>query len=306
MAVASAHAKEEDRRSPLFLLGLEVIGPLLIIVLVSALLNDYFWGVISKTNTDISMSFLPNYCFLGDSLREGTVPGWNPFVMGGVPFAGDPQSGWMYLPAMLLSVLLPCAKAVSSLLVIHLWLAGTGIYAFLRSEGCSKVAATGGGIVLALSAAGSNLVNSLPFGGALAWTAVTLACVSQLFNSHTWTKRLLWLVPTALAWGQLVAIHLSQGLVMGTVALLALCAYRGVRAIKEGEMSSGQVLGLIALIVVALGAVDLAYLLPRLAYLQRSIFSLGFRELAEVSAASEGESPRSRWERHLLRPFHSV
>ena len=67
--------------------------------------------------------------------------------MGGAPFAGDPQSGWMYLPAMLFGVLLPCAKAVSFLLVFHLWLAGIGVYAFLRSEGCSREAATGAGIV---------------------------------------------------------------------------------------------------------------------------------------------------------------
>jgi hypothetical protein len=197
----------------------------------------------------------------------------------------------MYLPAMLLTFLLPCAKAISWLLVVHLWLAGIGLYAFLRGEGCSRVAATGGGIVLALSAAGSNLVNSLPFGGALAWTAVALACVSQLFNSQTWTRRLLWLVPTALSWGQVAAIHLSQGLVMGTAAFVSLCAYRAIKAVKEGEMSFGQVLGLIALMVVALVAVNLAYFLPRLAFLPRSIFSLGFRELAEISAGFRGREP---------------
>jgi hypothetical protein len=272
-------------------LGMELAGPLLIVVLVAALLNDHFSGVVSSTNTDIPTQYLLNQCFLGDSLRQGTVPGWNPYLMGGAPFAAEPQSGWMYLPAMLFSVLLPCAKSMSLILVFHLWLAGIGLYAFLRGEGCSRVAATGGGIVLALSAAGSNLVNSSPFGGSLAWTAVVLACASHLFKCRTWSKRLLWMIPIGLAWGQLAAIHLSQGLVMGTVALLAFAGLRMVRAIKAGDLTTLQALGLLAVLLVVLGAVNLAYLLPRLAYLPRSTFSEGFRGLGEIAAEFRGRRP---------------
>lgn len=278
-------------RSRSLLLALELAGPVLIVAAVAVLMNDYFAGVISSSNTDLPTVFLPNHCLLGESLRAGTIPGWNPSVMGGAPFAGDPQSGWMYLPAMFLTVLLPCAKAVSVLLVCHLWLAGTGLYAFLRGEGCSRAASTVAGLILALSSAGSTLVNSLPFGGALAWSAIVLACASRLFSARTWPKRLLWLLPTALAWGQLAAIHLSQGLIIGTVALLALCIYRVARAIRAGDLTIVEALGLVTLLVVVLGAVNLAYLLPRFAFFPHSTFSLGFRRLAEISTGFRGTRP---------------
>lgn len=148
METEPARLGDDRRKRATLRLGMELAGPLLIVVLVAALLNDHFSGIVSSTNTDIPTQYLLNHCFLGDSLRQGTVPGWNPLLMGGAPFAAEPQSGWMYLPAMLFSVLLPCAKSMSLLLVFHLWLAGIGVYAFLRSEGCSRVAATGAGIVL--------------------------------------------------------------------------------------------------------------------------------------------------------------
>lgn len=300
-ADSSQPAVKEAKRSVALLL--ELAGPLLIVVLVAVLLNDYFAGIISKTNTDIPTVFVPNHCFMSDSLRQGTIPAWNPLLMGGAPFAGDPQSGWMYLPAMLFGVLLPCAKAVSFLLVFHLWLAGIGVYAFLRSEGCSREAATGAGVVLALSAAGSNLVNSLPFGGALGWTAVLLACASRLFSSREWAGRLLWLVPTALAWGQLAAVHLSQGLVLGTGALLVFGVFKMAHAIRAGDLRPLQALGLVALLLGALGAVNLAYLLPRLSYLPHSTFSVGFRGLAEIATGFLDARPSNEIGKFLLPTF---
>ena len=50
---------------------------------------------------DLITFFLPWYAFLGERLRAFDVPGWNPHLFSGTPFAGDPGSGWMYLPAML-------------------------------------------------------------------------------------------------------------------------------------------------------------------------------------------------------------
>jgi hypothetical protein len=36
---------------------------------------------------------------------------WNPHQFSGTPFAGDPESGWTYLPAMLWFTLLPLGAA---------------------------------------------------------------------------------------------------------------------------------------------------------------------------------------------------
>jgi len=61
----------------------------------------------------------------------------------------------------------------------------------------------------------------LPFAGTLAWSAVLLACVSRLVAAKTWPGRLGWLSAGAVAWGQVAASNLTDGLVIGTGALLA-------------------------------------------------------------------------------------
>src|SRR5438093_9554449 len=74
-----------------------VAGPLLICGAVLLVLNAYaFRGLISIKQPDLLPFWFPTWCFLGKSLAAGHIPAWNPHVMGGVPFAADPQSGWGY------------------------------------------------------------------------------------------------------------------------------------------------------------------------------------------------------------------
>ncbi|MDQ3856213.1 MAG: hypothetical protein M3281_07460, partial [Chloroflexota bacterium] len=65
---------------------------------------------------DSSVFFYPMFSYLGQSLRAGDIPQWNPWLLSGAPFAADPQSGWMYLPAMLLFTVLPLELAAKSYL----------------------------------------------------------------------------------------------------------------------------------------------------------------------------------------------
>src|SRR5919198_3623955 len=136
--------------------------------------------------------------------------------MGGLPLAADPQSGWGYLPAMLLFSAFSCGRAIRWFIVLQPVLAGLGTFWFLRSEGLSRAAATTGGLALALGMAGSFISLELPFAGTLAWTALLLAAASRLLHARTWPGRLAWVAAVAVAWGQLANAHLSNGLVMGT------------------------------------------------------------------------------------------
>ncbi len=42
---------------------------------------------------DAAAFFFPMFSFLGEQLRSGDIPGWNPYQFSGTPFAGDPESG---------------------------------------------------------------------------------------------------------------------------------------------------------------------------------------------------------------------
>ena len=58
---------------------------------------------------DTITQYYPWYSYLGERLRSGDIPAWNPHQFSGAPFAGDPLSGWTYLPAMILFTILPLA-----------------------------------------------------------------------------------------------------------------------------------------------------------------------------------------------------
>src|ERR1700674_4077344 len=62
-------------------------------------------------SVDSASQFYPWYAFLGQNLMAGHVPGWNPATFSGTPFAANPQSGWTYLPAMLIFGVLPLVGA---------------------------------------------------------------------------------------------------------------------------------------------------------------------------------------------------
>src|SRR6185436_5838266 len=61
---------------------------------------------------DSLTQFYPWYELVGSTLRAGQLPGWNPYSMAGGPLAGNPLSGWTYLPAMLAFTALPFGAAV--------------------------------------------------------------------------------------------------------------------------------------------------------------------------------------------------
>jgi hypothetical protein len=269
-------------------------GPLLIVIVVLVVLHDFaFGGRISAQHPDVLAYWLPTHCYLGQSLAAGAIPTWNPHVLGGVPFAADPQSGWMYLPAMALYTVLPCAVALPWFITLQPIIAGLGAYAFLRSEAASRPAATTGGVVLALAMAGSSLTLALPFSGAVAWTMVLLAAASRYLRASAWGSRLLWLGATAVAWGQVAAAHLSDGLVIGTAALSSYAAVRLVTDLRAGRRSGRDALLAGVLLVAALPLVNLAYLLPRLAYLPRTSLAVGYEDISDAAARFGGRTPSS-------------
>jgi hypothetical protein len=286
--------------------GLALAGPALIVVAVVLVLRGFvFHPLVSNQQPDLLAFWMPMFCALGRSLRALQIPQWNPFAMGGAPFAADPQSGWMYLPAMVLFGGLPCGVAIRAIVVVQPLLGGLGLYAFLRSEGCSRPASTVGGLALALGLAGARLGLFLPFPSSLAWATVTLAACSRLLQARRRSAILVWAGATAIAWGQMAAAHLAHGLVIGTGLLIAYIAAVSWRRLRHrpahapaGDERSEDPLGepdasgrgraarslalrlglLIGLAVV----LNLAFLVPRVEYLARSSYGPAFADTSQL------------------------
>ena len=250
-----------------------VAGPALIVAAVVVALHGFlFQSRLSSQHPDVLGFWLPTYCFLGKSLAAGHLPAWNPHVMGGVPFAADPQSGWMYAPAMLLFSGLPCGVAMRAMIALQPALGGAALYGFLRKEGISRPGATVGGLALALGLCASRLVLFLPFPSSFAWTAVLLWCCSGALNARTLPARIGWVLAAALAWGQLAAAYFSHGLILGTVAAGFYVGVKAVARRRAGTQPGRRSLALFGLLAVVFVGVNLAFLLPHLAYIPETSY----------------------------------
>jgi hypothetical protein len=268
-------------------------GPLLIVAAVLVVLHDFaFGGLITFTQGDLAAYWLPSYCHLGRSLAAGHIPAWNPYSLAGAPFAADPQSGWMYLPAMALFSVFSCDVAIRLYVVLLPVLGGLGTYWFLRSEGVGRVPATVGGLVLSLGVAGSRMAVNLPFSATLAWTPLLLAAAARYLKAGTWPARLVWLTVAAMTWGQLAAAHLSHGFVIGSGALFVYVVARAAADVRDGKRARGDAVAMAALLVPALLLVNLAFFLPRVAYLPRATLGQGYAGLQELADRLAGRPER--------------
>ncbi len=176
---------------------------------------------------DAVTQFYPWYSYLGESLRSGNIPGWNPYQLSGVPFAGAPLSGWAYLPAMVLFTLLPLGAAAAGYLLAHLLLAGLGTYALARALRMNVAGALLAAVAYEFT--GYLLFRSvccLAFSGIYAWLPLALLGAELAIRSTRWLDRGLWWGVGGLALSQLLAAWPGQGSYYALLALGGYVAYR--------------------------------------------------------------------------------
>jgi hypothetical protein len=92
--------------------------------------------------------------FLHDAVRDGQLPLWNPFDRAGYPLHADPQAGVLY-PVNWLLVALSFVTGtkwwlVAIKIIAHFWLAGFGMYTFLRWRKLPQAACYAGGVFFML------------------------------------------------------------------------------------------------------------------------------------------------------------
>jgi hypothetical protein len=84
--------------------------------------------------------------FAAEAVREGVLPLWNPYVMGGYPFTYNTQAGLFY-PLSLFYYLLPGATAVNLTILTQLLLGAFFAYLYLRLICTRRLAALAGTIL---------------------------------------------------------------------------------------------------------------------------------------------------------------
>ncbi|GIV14702.1 MAG: hypothetical protein KatS3mg022_0137 [Armatimonadota bacterium] len=131
-------------------------GTLLAVLWFAGVACAVFWRVVFRGEVlyygDIMLYFHPMLSFEHHWLSQGILPLWNPHTLFGQPFAGNPQE-WLLYPHTLLVAWLGAERAISWGAVIHLALAGMGVYAFALRRGYSLRAALTAGTLWSLCGA---------------------------------------------------------------------------------------------------------------------------------------------------------
>ena len=234
-------------------------------VVLALLCLAFFWDVPSLPadrivlGDDATNQFVHWLHFAVSSIRQGQFPLWNPYLYSGLPLVANPQPALFYPPTWM-ALLMPVTRALSMAVVLHLWLAGVGMYAWLRSEDASTAGALFGAAVFAFS--GYFLVRVR--GGHVG-----------VVTSGAWLPWVMWGYRRALArrsWGLAVVGGLPVGLVilaghevsliyvaLGLVTYAAFYAWSGWRAERSARATLLPLAwaGVMMLIGLAVGAAQL-------------------------------------------------
>jgi hypothetical protein len=224
---------------------------------------------------DLYTFFVPWYAYLGEGLRQFTIPGWNPHVFSGTPFAADPESGWMYLPAMVIFALTEVLAGFKALLLLHLAVAGFSTYAYGRVLGLGPFAALVAAIVFALGPLLQwTSYCCLVLVEYAVWVPPLLLGIELALRAGDWRGRLLPWFLTGFALSQMLAGWVGQGWLVGPILIAAYTTYRALLSSPRPEASGrDRLLAWVTTGVATVGsglALGAAGILPRLVYTNES------------------------------------
>lgn len=205
-------------------LDLPVLG--LLFLLAAA----YAWMRVSMNGTyfrgDILTQFMPYYTAVADRIKDGDLPGWNPNLFSGMPLAGDPISGWTYLPVMTPFIFFNTLTAYKLSILFHLSSATLFTYLFGRTLKMGPIGAATAAIAYLLSPFyhySQCCTARMQLGP---WIPLGLLTIELSLRTRVWWQRVAcWLATGAIIW-QIIAGYFGKGMYYGVLVLGAYLAYR--------------------------------------------------------------------------------
>src|SRR5687767_4629253 len=94
---------------------------------------------------DTKFFYYPILATLANALKQGTLPLWEPGVLGGYRLFADGDAGMLYPPNLVALRLPDPPTALVALRLSPFYLSGAFTYAYLRAAGCARPAALTGG-----------------------------------------------------------------------------------------------------------------------------------------------------------------
>lgn len=232
--------------------------------------------------SDMTLKFYPWATVTREALQDGEFPFWNPYTYSGTPHFANGESTVLY-PIHLLSNLLPLNASFAFSAALRMFVAGFGMYLFLRLLRISFTGSLIGGIAFMLG--GSMLMwLSYPLGAGYTWMPMVFWAGERILSQ----RRLSGAVVLGLVVGNdLLAGHLQisfiQFLMLGLYSLFRLYAVYMSRRDTRGAAQAAGLLALGMFLGVMLAAV---LVLPFWNWL--TLTGESERRMQQVSAVSSG------------------
>jgi hypothetical protein len=209
----------------------DLIAVALLLLAVLAVWADVLGGTRALYTRDVARVYVPERAVLGGILRGGEIPHWNPHFAAGQPFAANPQYEAFYPPQWLAA--LPSAVYGFHLeVVLHILLAGLGMFFFLRDLDLRTAAAAFGALSFALGGLMLSLTNVVPFLFSIAWWPLIALCVRR--------KNL---ALAALALGMMFLVAERTMILQAAALVLGYAAYRmRGKGVRLAAMTGGGAL----------------------------------------------------------------
>ncbi len=223
----------------------------------------FFWDALwlpegyALGGNDLTNMFVPWLHFVKTSIQQGRLPLWNPTLFSGTPFVANPQPALFYLPTWLALLMSP-TRALALSLVFHVWLAGIGMYIWLRSEAASEAGAFLGAVVFAFSGYTFTRIQAGHVGlfNTGAWLPLILWVGKRALERRSWRWAILGGAPVGMAF---LAGHTATFIYVGLALALYLtfCAWRSALDLRAMLKILLPTLILMTVVGLGLGAVQL-------------------------------------------------
>ena len=184
----------------------------------------------------------PSTAFWTGEVKAGRFPSWDPYILGGVPFAADINHGLFYPPNWI-ALLAGTAGAMRLLVFFHIAFGMFGIFLFLKSIDTATPAALWGGFAFGACEAFLRLSNHVAMLESMSYIGVVLYFTVRLAEGGGLKAALL--AGLALALSALAGdvhatyiIGLAAALVV-TVRAIAKLAKRDVRGTGRALLAAG-------------------------------------------------------------------
>ncbi len=141
--------------------------------------------------SDVVDYIYPVKAFVAEQVQAGTLPLWNPYVLGGYPLTYNTQAGLFY-PLSLFYYVLPAATAVDLTIFFQLLLGGLFMFAYLRQVGLRALAAWAGTAIFLFNGMMVVWLEWQVVHAAVIWLPLYLLCTERIHVKLTDEPGNLW------------------------------------------------------------------------------------------------------------------